>query len=93
MLTKTELIKRLAEKEGISLRAAQQAVVATLALITGHFEQGGDKVILRGFGTFKLRRRGAYSGVNPRTGEAVDFPARLSVQYKPSRDLKKALNG
>ena len=47
----------------------------------------GDGIELRGFGTFKVRHRKARTGRNPRTGEAVEVPARGVPVFKPSRHL------
>ena len=48
----------------------------------------GEHIEIRGFGTFKVRRRKARSARNPRTGEAVEVPARQVPVFKPSKNLK-----
>ena len=52
----------------------------------------GEKVELRGFGSFRLRVRGAREGRNPRTGEQVDVRAKQVVYFRPGKLLKELIN-
>ena len=61
-------------------------------LIVCHFQSGGKRVVLRGFGVFKLRQRCAFTGSNPRTGESLDVSERLSLIFKPSAEVIRRLN-
>ena len=54
--------------------------------------QHGEKVELRGFGSFRLRRREPRRGRNPRTGDRVDVPPRRVPYFKPGKDLKELIN-
>ena len=53
---------------------------------------GGDKVEIRGFGSFRTRQRQARVGRNPKTGTRVEVPAKKIHYFKPSRELKDAVN-
>lgn len=68
-------------------------VIETLMdLIICHFQSGGERVVLRGFGTFKLRKRRAHVGSNPQTGESMRIPAALSIAFKPGAEALRRLN-
>jgi integration host factor subunit beta len=54
--------------------------------------QGGDKVELRGFGSFRLRDRAPRIGRNPKTGEKVSVPSKRVPYFKPGKDLKALIN-
>lgn len=98
-LTKNELAKQLRQgtKRRLVLMTEKTAIyiVETIAdLIACHFANGGDRVIIRGFGTFKIRKRKAFIGYNPRRGSMLyqRVPARLSVGFKPSAEMTKRIN-
>jgi DNA-binding protein HU-beta len=67
-MNKTELIDAITQATDLSKVAAGKAVDAMLAAI-GKSLQGGDSVVLTGFGTFSVRERPARTGHNPKTGE------------------------
>jgi len=52
----------------------------------------GGRIELRGFGAFSTREREARTGRNPRTGEAVDVPAKRVPYFKPGKEMRNALN-
>ncbi len=52
----------------------------------------GGRVELRGFGAFSTRHREAHTGRNPRTGEAVDIPAKRVPYFKPGKEMRQRLN-
>ncbi len=54
--------------------------------------QSGDKVELRGFGSFRLRERASRIGRNPKTGEKVNVPSKRVPYFKPGKDLKTVIN-
>jgi nucleoid DNA-binding protein len=55
--------------------------------------QNGEKLELRGFGTFKIRDQKARVGRNPQTGEAVNIPAKKVAVFKPSKQLAEQVKG
>ena len=75
-MTKSELIQRLAEANPhLYLRDVERIVTTIFDEITDALAQG-DRVELRGFGAFSVKERGSRMGRNPRTGDAVDVPAK-----------------
>ena len=90
-MNKTELIAAVAEKTGLSKKAAGDAVAATFDEIAGAMKKG-DKVQLIGFGTFEVRKRAARTARNPQTGETIQVAAKKAVKFKVSKTFKDALN-
>lgn len=89
-MNKTELVAKIAEQADISKAAAERALAATVASITGALK-AGDSVTLVGFGTFSVTRRAARQGKNPRSGAAIKIPARNVPKFKPGKSLKDAV--
>jgi integration host factor subunit beta len=52
----------------------------------------GEKIELRGFGSFRVRERGARRGRNPKTGDPVDIPAKRVPYFKPGKEMKELIN-
>ena len=90
-LNKTELIGRISEDAGIGRREAEAALDAAIAAITASV-RSGDAVRITGFGTFKLRERGARMGRNPQTGAAVRIKASRGISFSAGATLKSNLN-
>lgn len=86
-MTKAELIDEVAAATRLSKKDAEQVVGLFFEAIVDAL-RGGDKVELRGFGTFKTRRREPRIGRNPKTGEAVQVPAKLVPHFKPGKELR-----
>jgi nucleoid DNA-binding protein len=72
---------------GISFAEAQKIVDTMLEIIKARLSRG-EKVLLSGFGCFRVVRRKGRRGVNPKTGESVVIPGRKAVRFKPSKYLK-----
>lgn len=85
-MNKTELINAVAEKAGLSKVQSKGAIDATINTIMEQLQQG-DKVSLIGFGTFAVSEKTARKGVNPRTKEVIEIPARKSVKFKAGAEL------
>lgn len=96
ILGKRELAKELlasTKSTKVKTREGMENVIETMAdLIVCHFQEGGEKVTIRGFGAFKLRRRKSFEMRNPRTGEDMVVPERLSVTFKPSAEVLTRIN-
>ena len=91
-MIKSELIERLSGQNPHLYRRNAQAVVdAILDTITVALAQG-DRVELRGFGAFAVRRRSARTGRNPRTGKTVDVSERAYLNFKPGMEMQARLN-
>ena len=87
-MSKTDLVGAVAAKTETSKKDAEKAVNATLEAITQALANG-DKVQLIGFGTFSVMEKEARTGINPRTKEKIEIPARKVVKFKPAADLGK----
>ncbi|WP_289269593.1 HU family DNA-binding protein [Paramuribaculum intestinale] len=85
-MNKTELINAVAEKANLSKAQAKAALDATLNTISEALLKE-DKVALIGFGTFSVAEKPAHTGINPRTKEKIEIPARKAVKFKAGADL------
>ncbi|NWG00025.1 MAG: integration host factor subunit beta [Thermoanaerobaculaceae bacterium] len=89
-MTKAEIVKVLAEKVGLSRREAVQVLGVVLDGVVAAI-LAGEKVELRGFGSFRTRARQARTGRNPRTGARVSVPSKIVPYFKPGKQLREAL--
>ena len=87
-MTKAELAERAADRVHLTKTQAEAAVNILLACITEALGEG-DKVELRGFGSFRTRSRRARQGRNPRTGAAVHVPAKTVPFFRAGKELEK----
>ena len=85
-MSKTELINAIAEKANLSKVQAKAALDATINTISEQLANG-DKVALIGFGTFAVSEKTARTGINPRTKEKIEIPARKAVKFKAGAEL------
>lgn len=86
-MNKTELIKAMAEKAGMTQADARKAFEAFTATIAEEMKKK-EKVVLPGFGTFSVHHRDARMGVNPlKKGEKIQIAAKDSVKFKAGKDL------
>lgn len=85
-MNKTELINAVAEKANLSKAQAKAALDAALNTISEALLKE-DKVALIGFGTFSVAEKPARTGINPRTKEKIEIPARKAVKFKAGADL------
>ena len=90
-MNKSELIEVVAKSADLSKAAAGRAVDAAVAAITGALKEG-DSVTLIGFGTFKVTKRAARTGRNPRTGAELKIAARKAPSFSAGKSLKDAIN-
>ena len=87
-MNKTDLVNEVAAKAQINKGTAKAALDAVLESIEQALAND-DKVQLIGFGTFSIVEKPARTGVNPRTKEQIEIPARKVVKFKPAADLGK----
>ena len=90
-MNKAEFIESVADTAELSKADAGRAVDAMIAAITRTLKKG-DSVTLVGFGTFDVRKRGARTGRNPRTGEEIKIKASNNPAFKAGKALKDAVN-
>ncbi len=87
-MTKAELVEEVARAAELNKREAEVIVETVFGSIISALHRG-EKVELRGFGSFRTRNRGPRRGRNPKTGEAVDVPAKRVPYFKPGKELKE----
>jgi integration host factor subunit beta len=91
-MIKSELIEEIAKKNpNLYQRDVEQIVNTVLDVITGALVKG-QRVELRGFGTFSVKDRPARTGRNPRTGETVKVAAKRLPAFKAGKELKERIN-
>ncbi len=91
-VTKSDLIKRLAQANPHLMQRDVERIVATVFDEIAEALARGDRVELRGFGAFSVRHRSARTGRNPRTGEEVEVPDKAVPHFKTGKDLRELLN-
>ena len=91
-MTKSELIMRFAMQNPHLIHSeAERIVNAIFETIAGGLARG-DRVELRGFGSFIVKEHGPRVGRNPRTGETVHVPAKLRPFFKSGKELRRRIN-
>ncbi len=90
-MTKADLVESVAKEAEMTKKDAEQLVEIVFDSIVNTLNQG-EKIELRGFGSFRVRERNARKGRNPKTGEAVNIPAKRVAYFKPGKDLKDLIN-
>jgi nucleoid DNA-binding protein len=90
-MNKQELIEEIATSADLSKAAASRALDAMTSMITNSLKKG-DPVTLVGFGTFKVSKRAARIGRNPRTGAELKIAARNAPAFSAGKALKDAVN-
>jgi integration host factor subunit beta len=91
-MTKAEIIKILADQVGLTRRQAAEVLSLVLDRVVDAIQRG-EKVELRGFGSFRTRKRRARAGRNPRTGAQVSVPPKVVPYFKPGKQLRETLDG
>ena len=90
-MTKADLIENVARAAQMS-RKDSEIIVETIFESVVKSLRAGDKVEIRGFGSFRTRQRRTRIGRNPKTGTRVEVPAKTIPYFKPSKDLKDLVN-
>jgi len=89
-MTKENLIEAIVKKTAVSKKQAAETLSAVLEEITKSLSKG-EQVVLTGFGTFKVSKRAARSGRNPKTGATIKIPAMKVARFKVGKSLKDAV--
>ena len=90
-MTKADLIEEVSRVVEMTRKEAEVIVEAIFDSIVRSL-RGGDKIEIRGFGSFRTRQRRPRVGRNPKTGERVEVPAKKIPFFKPSKELKDLVN-
>ncbi len=91
-MTKADLVEHVASEANLPRKQAEEVVQVVLEGIISALHRD-EKVELRGFGSFRVRQRGARIGRNPKTGEKVQVPPKRIPYFKPGKHLREALLG
>lgn len=90
-MNKSDLVEIVAAKANLKKKEAEAAVDAVFGSIEDELAQGG-KVLVAGFGSFKVKARAARMGRNPKTREAIEIPASSSVSFTAGKCLKTSVS-
>lgn len=90
-MTKAELVEEVARAAELTKKDSEVIVDEVFKNIIQALNRG-EKIELRGFGSFRVRQRDARRGRNPKTGEPVDIPAKSVPYFKPGKELKELIN-
>ena len=90
-MTKAELVEEVARSTELTKKHAEIIVNTVFESIVESLK-AGEKIELRGFGSFRIRRRGSRVGRNPKTGDKVDVPPKKVPYFKPGKELKELIN-
>jgi integration host factor subunit beta len=91
-MTKSDLIERLsASFQHLSSKEVESAIREILEQMAGTL-QSGERIEIRGFGSFSLHHRAARVGRNPKTGEKVELLGKSVPHFKPGKELRERVN-
>lgn len=91
VMTKAELVDEVARTVQLTKKQAETIVNIVFDSIVDSL-RAGEKIELRGFGSFRLRSRKSRTGRNPKTGQKVDVPSKKIPYFKPGKELKELIN-
>ncbi len=90
-MTKAELVEEVSKVSDLTKKHSEVIVDTVFKSIIDALHRG-EKIELRGFGSFRLRRREPRKGRNPKTGDKVDVPPKKVPYFKPGKELKELIN-
>jgi len=91
-MMKSELIERIARKQShLAYKDVELAVKSLLEQMSNSLSNG-DRIEIRGFGSFSLHYRPPRSGRNPKTGDSVSLPGKYVPHFKPGKELRERVN-
>ena len=90
-MTKAELVEEVSRVSDLTKKHSEVIVDTVFKSIIDALHRG-EKIELRGFGSFRLRSRKSRTGRNPKTGEKVEVPTKKIPYFKPGQELKELIN-
>jgi integration host factor subunit beta len=90
-MTKADLVDKVTSLGDLTRRDSEVIVDTLFDSVIGALKSG-DKIEIRGFGSFRTRQRKARTGRNPKTGDKVEVPAKRVPFFKPSKELRDSVN-
>ncbi|WP_243372916.1 integration host factor subunit beta [Geotalea sp. SG265] len=91
-MTKSELIDKLVEANGLLSRKESEAIISIVFDSMSDALKSGEKVEIRGFGSFTIRARDAREARNPKSGELVKIPSKKTPFFKTGKELRERVN-
>mgnify|MGYP006209624139 FL=1 len=91
-LTRSELIERLAARQTLLTGKDVELAVKTIVEQMSETLASGERIEIRGFGSFSLHYRAPRIGRNPKTGEAVSLEGKSTPHFKPGKELRDRVN-
>jgi integration host factor subunit beta len=91
IMTKADLVEKVTRLGDLTRRDGEVIVETVFDSVISAL-QSGDKIEIRGFGSFRIRQRNPRIGRNPKTGERVEVPAKRVPYFKPSKELRDLVN-
>ncbi|OEU72766.1 MAG: integration host factor subunit beta [Desulfuromonadales bacterium C00003093] len=91
-MTKSELIERLSEGHDLLNKKDAEAIINLIFGGIGNALADGDRVEIRGFGSFSVRERDAREARNPKSGELVKIPSRKTPFFKTGKELRERVD-
>jgi integration host factor subunit beta len=90
-MTKADLVEEVTKLGDLTRRDSEVIVETIFDSVIGAL-RSGDKIEIRGFGSFRIRQRKPRIGRNPKTGTKVEVPAKKVPYFKPSKELRDLVN-
>ncbi|MGC2299210.1 MAG: integration host factor subunit beta [Acidobacteriaceae bacterium] len=90
-MTKADLVEEVTKLGDLTRRDSETIVETIFDSVIGALKSG-DKIEIRGFGSFRIRQRKPRIGRNPKTGTKVEVPAKKVPYFKPSKELRDLVN-
>ena len=91
-MTKSELIEALAKQQPhLALKDVELAVKCIIEKMNQALSSG-ERIEIRGFGSFNLHHRPPRIARNPKTGEAINLPAKVALHFKPGKEMRDRVN-
>jgi len=91
-MTKSELVERLVDENSLLTRKDSEIIVDIVFDSIRNALKSGEKVEIRGFGSFTIRHRGPREARNPKSGEIVQIPAKKTPFFKTGKELRDRVN-
>lgn len=91
-MTKSQLIEAVAERGGLTRKRAELLVNTIFSSMEEALVRG-DRIEIRGFGSFKTKHYDPYTGRNPKTGDPIEVSAKVLPVFKVGRELRDRVQG
>ena len=91
-MNKSDLVEKLSKRAGITMKRAAEIVDLVFDEMTGNLVKG-DRIEIRGFGSFVIKEYGEYVGRNPKTKEKINVPPKRLPYFKVGKDLRFRVDG